>query len=332
MNNPIRPFHLARQLSVTDTFTQRSRSALQRDISALSEQMSTGLRINRPSDDAAGFEQARQLDAFNKELKQHQRSIDSSQHWINVTQDTLSGLAEQFSEASERAVQAANDTLGDDERRAIADRLRTIKDSAISDLNAKVRGEYLFAGNATQNEPFVSDPSSANYGQPSAGAGNYSEIDGDRERFIGPDERLKTNITGQEVHELESGVSVIDALDNLIQAVDPDTALPAPVVTNPPHATPANQHEAIQNGLDAINRARDHIIDRTAQAGNISNRLETADRRLEDVSLRVEGRRSEIEDADLAETLLNFQNKQTSLQAALKVTASVQQTSLVDYL
>lgn len=308
MSDPISSFNLSRQLSVAETFTQRSRTSLRRDIASLSEQISTGLRINRPSDDAAGFEQAHQLDAFNEELKQYQRSIDASTHWVNATQDTLDGLGDQFSEAHERAVQAANDALGDDERAAIADRLRSIKDTVVSELNAKVNGEYLFAGNATQTKPFDDN------GDPTAG--DYSEISGDRERFIGPDERLKINITGREVHEVNPGESIVDGLDEMIDTLE----------NNP------DDQAAIQDALGRIEAARDHVIDRGAQAGNIANRLEIADGRLEDTSLRLEGRRSDIEDADLAETIMNFQNRQTSLQAALQVTASVRQTSLVNFL
>ena len=320
MNTPIRPYNLTRQLSVTNRFADRSRSVLRRDIASLSEQLSTGRRINRPSDDAAGFEQARKLEAFNNEVKQHQRSIDSSLHWINTTQDTLDGISEQFAEAYEQGVQGANDTLNADDRAALADQLRGIKDTVIDELNTKVGDEYLFAGNATQDEPFDTAT-----GEPNAGPDDYSRIDGERTRFVGPGQKLKINMTGQEVHQVDAGppsTSIIDALDSMIDALDPPT----------PFATPTDQQNAIQNALGELEQARDHVIDRTAEAGTIARRLDLADTRLSDLSLRTEARRSEIEDTDLAETLTELQSKQTNLQAALKVTASVKQTSLIDFL
>jgi flagellar hook-associated protein 3 FlgL len=317
MTSPIRPYNLTRQISVTDSFAQQSRTALRRDIASLSEQLSTGRRINRPSDDAGGFEQARQLEAYTNEIQQHQRSIDASTHWVNTTQDTLDGIVEQFAEAYERGVQGANDTLNTDERKAIANDLRSIKDTVISELNTKIGDEYLFAGNATQDAPF--NPTT---GEPTAGANDYSRIDGERTRFVGPGQKLKINMTGQEIHEVESGESIVDALDGMIDALDPPT----------PFATPADQQNAIQTALGDLEQARDHVIDRTAEAGNIARRLEIADTRLDDMSLRADARRSEIEDVDLAEALTELQSKQTNLQAALKVTATVKQTSLIDFL
>lgn len=320
MTSPIRPYNLTRQISVTDSFAQKSRTALRRDIASLSEQLSTGRRINRPSDDAAGFEQARQLEAFNNEIQQHKRSINASLRWVNTTQDTLDGIAERFSEAYERGIQGANDTLNAGDREAIADQLRSIKDTVLSELNTKIGDEYIFAGNATQSEPF--DPAT---GEPSAGADDYSQIDGERTRFVGPGQKLKINMTGQEVHQVDAGPpseSIVDALDGMIDALDPAT----------PFATPADQQTAIQDALGNLEQARDHVVDRTAEAGTIARRLELADTRLDDMSLRTDARRSEIEDIDLAEALTQLQSKQTSLQAALKVTASVKQTSLIDFL
>lgn len=332
MNNPVSPLSIARQLSVSDAFASRSRTLLRRDIASLNEQLATGKRINRPSDDASGFEQARQLEAFNNELKQYQRSIQSSMSWANKTQESIDHLAERFATAHERGLQAANDTLSDDERTSLAENLRSLKRDVISTLNTKFGDEYIFAGNGTLQQPFISDPTNPDDGAPTAGVGTYTAIDGERTRPIGPDQKMKINVTGQEVHELESGVSIIDALDNLIDAVDPATANPTPIQSSPPYSTPATQQEAIQNGLDAVAKARDHLIDTNAKAGEIGRRLDVAEHQLQDTSLRIEGRRSEIEDLDFTKALIDYQSKQTNLQAALKVTASVSQTSLVDFL
>jgi flagellin-like hook-associated protein FlgL len=219
-----------------------------------------------------------------------------------------------------------------------------------------VDDEYIFAGNNSLQKPFIEDPASPDYGQiidpgsgpPPVAAPDYTQFDGDRVRHIGPRLQVKINQTAQDVHQITAepvgppddpvdppaGITIIDALDNLIQAVDPTTADPAPLTNNPPFPTPgpADQQEAIQNGLHVIEIARDHLIDRGARAGEVGNRLNLAERRLEDVALSVTERQSETEDTNFASAITDLQRNQTSLQAALRVQSTADQISLLDYI
>lgn len=83
------------------------------------QQLSSGKRINRAADDAAGLAIADQLDSA---ARQSQTEISNLQSGINVTQTADAGLASQ-QDATQRlrdlAVQASNGTLNDDQRAAI---------------------------------------------------------------------------------------------------------------------------------------------------------------------------------------------------------------------
>ena len=127
----------------------------------------------------------------------------------------------------------------------------------------------------------------------------------------------------------------MDALDNLIEAVDPTTPIPPPLTNNPPFPVPpgpADQQEAIQNGLHVIEIARDHLIDQGAKAGEVGNRLNLAERRVEDVSFSVTERQSETEDTEYAEAITDYERRQNSLQAALRVQSTADQITLLDYI
>ncbi len=83
------------------------------------EQLSSGRRINRAADDAAGLAIADQLDAL---ARQGQTEINSLQSGINVAQTADSGLetqADAVLRIRELAVQASNGTLSQDQRDAI---------------------------------------------------------------------------------------------------------------------------------------------------------------------------------------------------------------------
>lgn len=356
MNNPVSSLSLARELSVSKTVIQRSRRLLRGNIAELQENLSSGLRINRPSEDPVGFEQARRLERFSNELDQYESSIKTAKNWNAVTQASLDQLAELYTDAYESAVQAANDTYSAAERSAIAEELRGIRSNVVDELNTKVDDEYIFAGNNTLQKPFIDDPASADYGQvidpasvpPFTAAPDYTDFDGDRIRHIGPGLNVKINLTAQDVHQIvaepvgppddpvdpPAGITIMDALDNLIEAVDPTTPNPPPLTGSAPFPAPgpADQQEAIQNGLHVISMARDHLIDTSAKAGEMGRRLKLAARRIEDVSFNVTEQQSEIEDTDYAEAITDYQRNQNTLQAALRVQSTVDQISLLDYI
>lgn len=356
MSNSINPTSLARELSVSQTVTARSRTLLRGRIADLQENLSSGLRINRPSDDPIGFEKARRLERFGKEIDQYDRSVDTARNWNQVTQASLDQLSGLFTEAYETAVQAANDTYSDEERTTLAERLRGIKTTVIDELNTKVGDEFIFAGNNTLQKPFIDDPASADYGQvidpgsapPHTAAPDYTDFDGDRVRHIGPALKVKVNMTAQDVHQIvaepvgppddpvdpPAGITITDALDNLIEAVDPTTPDPPPLTNNPPFPVPGpgDQQEAIQNGLHVISIARDHLIDRGSEAGETGRRLELAEQRLADVSLKTTEQQSEIEETDVADAITDYQRHQNSLQAALRVQSTADRISLLDYI
>lgn len=296
---------------------------LQRDISRLREQVSSGTRINRPSDDPDGFAVAERMETLGNQLARRKESIESARPFVDRTQRELNGLADLFTRAREKGVQAADDSRNDSDRASIAQELRSIKDEVVDRMNAQQNGEYIFAGNRTDTKPFsedgtVNDDPSIN--------GNLDNIDGDRKRPIGKNQELTVNIDGKELDQYGTTPSgdpktITGALDKLIKAVDPTDNTPGPG-TDPD----------IRPALGEVEDALEHVIDKGAKAGTIGRRLSTAQEQIEAASLDAKERQSDAEDTDMATALSELQQKQTQLQAALKVTASSQQNSLVNFL
>ena len=297
---------------------------LKRDISRLREQVSSGTRINRPSDDPEGFAVAERMETLGNQLARRKEAIESARPFVDRTQQELDGLADLFTRAREQGLQAADDSRNAEDRAAIAQELRAIKDEVVDRMNTQQGGEYIFAGNRTDTTPFKEN-GTPNY---TDGGGNpdYDPIDGDRTRPIGKNQDLTVNIDGKELAQYgtTSGgdpKTITGALDNLIKAVDPADNTPGPG-TDPD----------IRPALGEVEDALDHVIDKGAKAGTIGRRLSTAQEQIEMASLDAKERQSDAEDTDLAAALSELQQKQTQLQAALKVTASSQQTSLVNFL
>ena len=297
-------FRIARERSLYQSFDARAVQARQAELARLREQ-SGGLRVNRPSDDPAAFGQARRMEQMVGRYDTYLRTISSSRDWINHTERALGQLVEVFVQVSEEGVRAANDTISTTDRELIASRLESLLGEAVDSLNARHGNEYLFAGNRTGTAPFDAD------GNPT---GDATELGGTRKRDIGPGSEIDINISGTRLNNDPSGHGIAGTLRNLVDAVR------------------AGDQALMQSALEDVTSVRDHVSSLVTDTGNTARRLTLAEDNLREANLLAESRRSEIEDIDLLENLLAIQRAETSLQAALQVTARTIQHSILDFL
>jgi flagellar hook-associated protein 3 FlgL len=66
--------------------------------------------------------------------------------------------------------------------------------------------------------------------------------------------------------------------------------------------------------------------------GAATNRLTAADSRLEDIATSVTKQLSDTEDADMAQTMIDFNSQSVAYQSALRAGANLVQSSLMDFL
>lgn len=299
--------NLARERSLYQAFSEHAVKARQAELSQLQEQLGTGRRINRPSDDAAGYSQARQLELLGERYAQYQRTITSSRTWVDHSQAALDRLGELFTQAYEQGVRFANGTFSAQDRQTAVQSLEGLLSSITEQLNSQVSGEYLFAGSRTTQAPFTQVGNVVTY---NGNAGAAAE----RTRRIGHSQDLVINISGQDLHDTGAGFTITEALADLITAVG--TGDPAQLDT----------------ALARVQTARDHVVDQGGEAGNIGRRLQLAEAQLADAALVTEARRSAVEDTDMAEAIMRQQQAEMGLQASLRVAANLIQTTLLDYL
>jgi flagellar hook-associated protein 3 FlgL len=84
--------------------------------------------------------------------------------------------------------------------------------------------------------------------------------------------------------------------------------------------------------LKALTTALDELSKIRATVGATTNRLETADARLQEVEESTTKLLSDVEDADMAKTMVEFSMQQSVYQSALQSGANIVQASLLDFL
>lgn len=142
----------------TNIQSLRALSNLQNANSQLSMRqlrLSTGKRINRAQDDAAGYAIARKLEARNRGLSQALANIGDGKSMLTVAEGGLDTIMDIVQEMKEKATQAANGSLSDAERTDIQEEIINLSseiDEIVDDMD--FNGDALFSVSGSTNFNF----------------------------------------------------------------------------------------------------------------------------------------------------------------------------------
>lgn len=122
---------------------RETRSLLDRSL----ERLSSGYRINRAGDDAAGLAISEKLRAKTRGLVQAERNANDGISLIQVAEGGLNEVQNILVRLRELGVQAASDTIGDRERRYLDEEYQNLKEELDRIANStEFNGTYLLDG------------------------------------------------------------------------------------------------------------------------------------------------------------------------------------------
>lgn len=264
---------------------------------AIHSQLSTGKRVNVPSDDPPAAATALALRASMAENEQYLRNIESAQTWLNATEVCLQDLEDTLVQAKTLAVRAANGTWDQEQLQSMARQAEALLQQAIQIGNSTLRGDYLFSGFKIDTEPFTFNGTGV----------DYQGDEGSMERTIGRGIHMTVNITGSSVFP-----SVFEALTALTNSLSlgQNTALP----------------------LTELDECIDNISSAHGEIGAKIKRLDNTSQRYSAMQVNLASVLSRAVDLDFAEGVSELTAQETIYKAALAAAARINQTSLLDYL
>ena len=106
--------------------SQLSLNRVNRNLAENQLRLSTGLRINRAEDDAAGFSIANKLDSRIAALNQGLQNVGDAKSVLDIAESSFDTIMDNLIEMKALATQAANDTLGEAERGFISDQIEEL--------------------------------------------------------------------------------------------------------------------------------------------------------------------------------------------------------------
>jgi flagellar hook-associated protein 3 FlgL len=279
-------------------------------LSQTQRRMSSGKQITRASDDPYGTSRALTLRGDVAGVQQYQRNIGEAVAWQSVTDAALSKMTDTVHRARELTIQGASDSAGPAARKAAAAEIDQLIESIKQEANASYGGRYVFAGTATGTRPYAV-----------AGVDTYSGNTGAVAREIGPGVSVQVNVLGSDVigsGQAANDGKLLDVLRDISDHLKSGTVADANLIRSV-------DLKGLETALDTLNQAR-------ATVGATTNRLESADSRLLEVEESTTRLLSEVEDADMAKTLVDFSMQQSVYQSALRAGANIVQQSLLDFL
>ena len=126
--------------------------------SKLYRELSSGKRINRPSDDPFGALQATGLATHGRQLTQYLRGIDTAKIQLFASDNALSQGVSSITEARTILLSAVS-VVGDDQNHEVmADTVSQLREQLFNLSNSRVGDTYLFGGFQQTRPPYVQDP------------------------------------------------------------------------------------------------------------------------------------------------------------------------------
>src|SRR5699024_5917457 len=113
------------------------------------DQLSTGRKINRPSDDPFIAMKGMGYRTEVKQIEQFKRNTNEVHNWMDNSDDALSNATSALQRIRELASQAANDTYDAEQRENISKEVEQLKEDLIDIANTNVNGKYIFNGTIT---------------------------------------------------------------------------------------------------------------------------------------------------------------------------------------
>ncbi|MCP9293007.1 MULTISPECIES: flagellin [Gracilimonas] len=131
--------------------SQLSLNRVNRDLADSRMRMSTGLKINRAEDNAAGYSIATKLKSRTAGLEQSLQNVGDAKSVLDIAESSFDTIMDSLVEMKGLATQAANDTLGDTERGYIGDQIKALGDDINEIANQTVFQDFDLLNGATDD-------------------------------------------------------------------------------------------------------------------------------------------------------------------------------------
>ncbi len=267
-----------------------------KDLNHANKVVSTGKRIVELRDDPVGLAQALEIRSTLANINQVGRNISLGKSWLMAAEGALVNVQDIISDAKALCVEMASASKSAEHREVAAEIVQNSLDEIIALANTQISGRYIFGGSNTDTIPFESD-------------GSYN---GDNRPFsikVANNTAIQIGSDGDAVFS-----GIFTTFNDLITRLQ------------------GNDVDGIRATIGSLDVDFGDISTKISDVGSKMNRMEIKENILQDLTITNTERLSQIEDADIAEAIMNLRSVEVAYKAALASSSSIMELSLVDYI
>lgn len=273
------------------------------------ERLASGRKINRYSDSPSDAATVLRLAAQQRDWAAYNKAADDAVGWLDTQDQALQSAASLLRRARELVISSGSGNMSATAREGIATELRGLRDNLAGLANTTYLGRSVFGGfQATAvTQPVPGGTWTSN------GGGSGDQV----LRRVAPEVTVQVNLNGQDVFGFVAGAG-LDVFSVLTDLAD--------------HIEAGNTTAATSTDLVNLDARMGNVLEGLALAGARTNQVEAA---RGTGLLRIDTirqARSSLEDADMAESVMDLQMAENGYQAVLGAVARLSMPSLVDFL
>ena len=273
-------------------------------MAALQEQLSSGKRISKPSDDPVGTDQAMRYRTEIARNNQYQRNAQDGLGWLGTADTALQSGVAILHRLQVLVTQAASTGINNQSSRdAIATEVKSLKQQMLSVANTTYQDRPIFGGTTSKAAAYVADAN---------GVVTYQGDTGTVMRTVGQNSQVKVNIDASQAF----GSGATDVF-GIFDQITSDLA-----------STPDN----LSNDLQNVSASLTNMMNAQATEGAAYNRITSLTNSSSDLVATLTGNLSSVEDIDIAKTYTDLTMQQVSYKASLAAMSNVLQMSLTNFL
>ena len=273
----------------------------------LTQQLSSGLRISKLSDDPVVAAQNALISSQIKSVDSFVQSASKEQGLLQVTDSALGQVVTDLTSAISLGTQAGNATLSATNLQSIAAQVGSLRDSVLSLANTNYLGQYIFSGSKGDTKAYTLDssttPAVATYGGDQA-----------TQHVATPGgQNIQLNLPGSAVFSA-SGADVFGTLNQLVTDLN------------------AGDTAAIQTDVASLSTSLTNVSTQRSILGGAQSRLVATSSYSQTQEAELTAQQSSLIAADPANVATSLQTSEVQHQALLNVIAGLSRTNLFSVL
>lgn len=275
--------------------------ALQSRQAQLNEQIATGKRVSKPSDDPVASARILELSNAKNINAGYTDTRKTAKTTLETYESNLTSITNVILNAQSSLISAGNASYTNTERKFVGNEIQNALDGLLGLANSQdANGNYLYAGANTDQAAFNSTTAAFE-------GNNYRQ-----KLQIGIERQMEVSFSGDKVFQQdENGNSndIFVALRNMV------TALNTPITDETSRLA---YNTTLADTITKVRSSLDQVLNIRAEVGSKLNEIEVLDNTGADLDFQYTKSISSLEDLDYTEALSELAKQNTLIEAAQK--------------